>query len=108
MSMRKFGVTLVAIGSGLLGCRPAEDGSAFLGDQRAYLFDPPTNGWTRTGDLPAPFGGGIGVNAVLLRDGNVFIAGGYAPNFPEANDAAAIYDVGTGTWTAQNPLPRAV
>jgi hypothetical protein len=64
-----------------------------------YLYDPSTNGITRTGDLPAGHGSlSVSVGACLLRDGRLLRAGGMV--LPNASAKSAIYDPSTGVWTA--------
>lgn len=55
---------------------------------------------------PIPFPDGIGrslASAVLLPDGNLFVAGGTT----STNTPSAIYNTATGTWTAMASLPSA-
>jgi hypothetical protein len=72
-----------------------------------YLYDPAANAWTRTGDLPADSRFlSTECNAVVLNDGRVLVCGG-AQLFkggPSTIAASALFDPGTGGWTATPPM----
>ncbi len=69
---------------------------------KAYLYDPNTRTFTRTGDLKQPR---LRHTATLLPDGKVLIAGGYVtgitgPGGPQGVlDTAEIYDPATGIFS---------
>ena len=71
----------------------------------AEIYDPTTNRWSLTGDLPID--GGTGMIAVLLRDGRVLAAGGNRCG--RISSTAAVFSPSTNTWstTAGRDVPRA-
>lgn len=73
----------------------AVDGSPYVTNAAAELYNPATNNWTATGSLnQARYVHG----AVLLPDGRALIMGGTA--FGSNNlDSAELYDPVAGTWT---------
>lgn len=60
----------------------------------AELYDPVTGVWTATGDMHTPRQFTAGQNGVLLRTGNVLVAGGDQLGTSEE------YDPDTGVWAA--------
>ena len=60
---------------------------------KAEIYDPATNRWTATSELNTPRF--ISINAVLMQDGRVMIAGGW---YGEGNDVE-IYNPYTNTWS---------
>jgi hypothetical protein len=72
----------------------------------AQLLNTNTGKWTETGRMITARDGH---KALLLRDGRVFIAGGYgAPpipgRFPSILSSAELYDPATGTWTGAGTM----
>jgi N-acetylneuraminic acid mutarotase len=67
----------------------------------AELYDPATNSWTSTGGLISAH---ATKDAILLPDGRVLVAGGYAYSavnfYLTPSLFAEIYDPATGLWTA--------
>jgi hypothetical protein len=73
------------------------DGTVLVtGIDGAELYDPDSGTWIATGKMINPRYGHV---TILLPDGNVLVAGGYAPG-DQATDSAELYDPDTGTWTA--------
>ena len=60
------------------------------------LYDPPTDRWTRTGDMGARR---ASATATLLRDGRVLVAGGLDAA-TRSLASAEVYDPGSGKWSA--------
>jgi Kelch motif protein len=73
------------------------------------VYDPASGTWTATAkrnNTDTGSGGAVtGAAAILLSDGNVLMAGGYAPPVHGGDpsfsftDAADVYDPATGSWT---------
>lgn len=71
----------------------------------AEIYDPATNRWALTGDLP--IAGGTGMIAILLGDGRVLTSGGNRCG--RISSTAALFTPSTNTWsvTAGMEAPRA-
>ncbi|OJH33526.1 Kelch repeat-containing protein [Cystobacter ferrugineus] len=66
-------------------------------DYRAYLYDPATNTYTRTGDMALRSGHH---SSVLLSSGKVLLLGGYHYyGIPYITSQSQLYDPETGTWS---------
>lgn len=71
----------------------------------AWLFDPTTDGWTQANDMPS---GHRNHAAVVLPDGRVWVGGGLpTTGFGASTAATAVFDPGTGSWTASGDLQSA-
>ena len=68
----------------------------------AELFNPSTSTWTATGSMSTPRDG---ASAVLLRSGDVLVAGGRDDG--GVLDSAEIYTPSTGRWSATGSMLRA-
>jgi N-acetylneuraminic acid mutarotase len=77
-------------------------------------FDPATNTWSATADLPFPVAGAAGIR---LADGRVLLAGGSVRPLELIDEEvgtyvsgltadAVLFDPVTGTWTATTPMPN--
>src|SRR6266851_4315551 len=62
------------------------------GTAGAELYDPATGTWTLTGSMQHARSAGLGMQALLLADGTVLIAGG------DSAGTSEVYDPSTGTW----------
>ncbi len=83
------------------------DDEAFSNKGYSTTFDPERGAF---GPVRRVTGVSIGSMATLLRNGRVLAAGswrGYGDGPPELRPEAAIYDPGTGTWTATTPMREA-
>lgn len=61
----------------------------------SQIYNPSTGSWSATGSMHVPR---AGFQALLLKDGDVLVAGGeIAQN--DVTNTAEIYNPGTGTWT---------
>ncbi len=66
-------------------------------DYRAYLYDPATDTYTRTGDMNDRRGHHV---SVLLESGKVLVLGGYHYyDSPYITSSSELYDPQTGTWS---------
>ncbi|HEX6871944.1 MAG TPA: carboxypeptidase regulatory-like domain-containing protein, partial [Micromonosporaceae bacterium] len=71
----------------------------------AYLFDPPTNTWTRLADMPAA----LEKPTAAFIDGRLFVFGGWTTSGSTSNKVY-VYDPTTKVWQTRastNPAPRA-
>lgn len=62
------------------------------GTANAELYDPATGAWTLTESMQHARSAGLGMQALLLTDGTVLIAGG------DSAGTSEVYDPSTGTW----------
>lgn len=60
----------------------------------AELYDPATGIWTLTGSMQQARFLGLGLQALMLADGTVFVAGG------DTAGTSEVYDPSTGTWNS--------
>lgn len=73
--------------------------------QRADVFDPATNRWTRLADVPAKL-----THAATVDDGqgNIYLLGGYLGDHPgPSTNQVWKYSIATNTWSAGPSLPEA-
>jgi len=81
-------------------------GPSLVAVATAEIFDPATGTWTGTSSL------GVARQrsppAVVLPDGRVLVAGGYAQGGYAPLESAEVYDPATGTWTATGPMTAGV
>ncbi|MEW2354303.1 DUF6603 domain-containing protein [Spirillospora sp. NPDC029432] len=68
----------------------------------AELYDPNTGTWSRAGDLPG--GGRSGHRSVRTPTGAVVLGGTGRPRATAGYRGAAVFDAGSGTWTATGAL----
>jgi Kelch motif len=83
------------------------DDEAFSNKGYSATYDPESGAF---GPVRRVAGMSIGSMATLLRNGSVLAAGswrGYGDGPPELRPEAAIYDPGTGVWTATTPMREA-
>jgi serpin B len=76
-SPRAYGVAAL-LGDGrvlVTGGSDSYDAGVFHQTARAVIYDPSTDRWLATADMPQPIGGGV---VVTLADGSVLLAGGFA------------------------------
>jgi hypothetical protein len=96
---------VLAIGDGYNTCPPMTECSGFpRPDQssiHADLYDPVANTWRATNGLNADRSK---YAAVLLRDGRVLVAGGYADSPNVCFQSAKLYDSTSETWTQTTSL----
>jgi hypothetical protein len=89
--------TLLADGRMLVAGGAAQGGGGYVFTS-AELYEPSTNSWSATPDMPA--GGGYDKNAaVRLSNGQVLIAGGASPDEMDYYNTTELYDPLANAWT---------
>jgi N-acetylneuraminic acid mutarotase len=94
-----FGATVTALQDGtvlLAGGEPGPTTSA-----AAFLFEPDTNRWVRTGDMVQARSSH---SATLLRDGRVLVVGGEQNG--QSLASSEVYDPRSRSWSLVKTLPR--
>jgi N-acetylneuraminic acid mutarotase len=81
-------------------------GGTFAMLDSALAYDPASNTWSSAASMPHPHGF---QTQLTLKDGRVFVFGGYGSSTDKssdaANDQAEIYDPANGTWTSTGTTP---
>jgi hypothetical protein len=71
-------------------------------DNTTEIYDPASGAWTITGNLNVRRS--FSPAAVLLKNGKVLIAGGFASDVGDTTTSAEIYDPAVGTWTVTGSM----